>query len=162
MSFRRRSFAALLARVDSPGAIELAKLIGDEELYGPLMVSSVAFGLPWDKPEEADRFLSVYPIGKEPPWLEPAITWKIATLDTCAGTETRRNRPARRAQLPPAPVLPGPGSQGARRAYHKRAAIGAGLRELDRVLDDDRTCSCSTEGTFWRSRRRLTRAWWRR
>ena len=81
VSFGRRSFTAMLARVDSAGAIELAKQVADERPYGSLALSSVAFGLSWDKPAEADRFQSLYPPDKEPRWLRPVIAWKIATLD---------------------------------------------------------------------------------
>ncbi len=135
ISIRRRSFAALLARVDSLGAIEVAKLVADEELYGALMVSSVAFGLPWDKPEEADRFLSLYPIENEPHWLEPVITWKIATFDSARArklVETQRGEP-NYFQHEFCLAL---GAKG-RDEPTMRTAIEAGLRELDRVLEDE-------------------------
>jgi hypothetical protein len=46
-----------------------------------LILSSVAFGLPWDKPALADKFVSEYPLEKGRNWLTPTVAWKIATLD---------------------------------------------------------------------------------
>ena len=83
----------LLARVDLPGVIELAKQLSGERGYESMMIQSIAFGLPWDKPAEAERFLSLYPPEKKPHWLTPVITWKIATFDA-ASTEADR-KPAR-------------------------------------------------------------------
>ncbi len=45
------------------------------------MLSSIAFGLPWDQPAQAERFLSEHPPDKGRSWLTPTVTWKIATLD---------------------------------------------------------------------------------
>ncbi len=36
-------------------------------------------GLPWNRPDLADRFLSEYPPLDSAPWLTPVVTWKIAT-----------------------------------------------------------------------------------
>jgi Carboxypeptidase regulatory-like domain len=135
VSFKRRSFAALLARVDSPGAIEVAKLLADDGLYGSLIVSSVAFGLPWDKPAEADRFLALYPPDKEPTWLRPVIAWKIATLDPARAQKLvvtqRGDRNYIRHQFCVALGVKG------RDEPIMQAAIQAGLRELDRALDEE-------------------------
>jgi hypothetical protein len=135
VSAQQRSFAALLARVDTAGAIEVAKLVADEEPFGALLVSSVAFGLPWDKPAEADRFLSVYPPGKKPQWLDPVIAWKIATLDPARArklVETQRGG-GNYFQHEFCVAL---GAKG-RDEPIMQAAIEAGLRELDRVLAEE-------------------------
>ncbi len=135
VSFGRRAFTALLARVDPAGAIELAQQVADEELYGSLALSSVAFGLPWDKPAEADRFLSLYPPDKEPTWLRPVIAWKIATLDPARARkliESQRGEPDY-VQHEFCVAL---GAKG-RDEPTMNAAIQAGLHELDRVLDKE-------------------------
>ncbi len=74
------SFAGLLARVDLPGAMDLAKQAGDGR-YAAAALHSIAFGLAWDKPAEAQQFLKEYPPGKGASWLTPKVTWKVATLD---------------------------------------------------------------------------------
>ena len=80
-SVGRRMFAAFLARVDPKGAIELAKQLGGAELAGAMIISSVAFGIPWDKPAAADAFLNEYAAEKAGDWVTPTIIWKIASLD---------------------------------------------------------------------------------
>ncbi len=92
---QRRSFVALLARVDLPGAMELAKRVGDGP-YRTMIFSSLAFGLPWDKPAEAHRFWREYPPEGGTRWLSPTITWKVATLDPKRArqlVDTRRGQP---------------------------------------------------------------------
>jgi hypothetical protein len=135
VSFRRRAFAALLARVDTVGAIEVAKVIADEELYGRLMVSSVAFGLPWDKPAEADRFLSLYPPEKDPQWLTPAIAWRIATLDPARAWKLVETLRGERDYFQHEFCV-ALGAKG-RDEPIMQAAIQAGLRDLDRVLGEE-------------------------
>jgi Carboxypeptidase regulatory-like domain len=134
VSFKRRSFAALLARVDSAGAIKIGNLVTDER-YHALMVHSIAFGLPWDKPGEADRFLSVYPPGKKPQWLTPVITWKIATLDPARAQKLVETRRGGRDYFLHQFCL-ALGAKG-RDEPVMRAAVQAGLQELDRVLGDN-------------------------
>jgi Carboxypeptidase regulatory-like domain len=135
VTFRQRSFATLLARVDLPGAIEVAKLVAGEELYGPLMVSSVAFGLPWEKPAAADQFLNIYPPDKDPHWLRPVITWKIATLDPPRARKLVETQRGDRDYFQHEFCL-ALGAKGRDEAA-MTAAIQAGLQELDRVLEDE-------------------------
>ena len=80
LDFHQKELAAYLARVDLPGAIELAQGLAGERLAGEMIVSSIAFGLPWDKSAEAELFLSRYPPEEAWRWLAHTVTWKIATL----------------------------------------------------------------------------------
>ena len=94
-TLRRASFAGLLARVNLPGAIELAKQAGDGR-YAAAALHSVAFGLAWDKPAEVEHFLKEYPPGKGASWITPKVTWKIATLDPKRArllVDSRRDQP---------------------------------------------------------------------
>ncbi len=135
VSFGRRAFTAMLARINPAGAIELAKQVADEELYGALALSSVAFGLPWDKPAEADRFQSLYPPDNNPRWLRPVIAWKIATLDPARARkliESHRGEPDY-VQHAFCVAL---GAKG-RDEPTMNASVLAGLQDLDRVLDKE-------------------------
>ena len=52
--------------------------------------------LPWDQPAQAERFLSAHPPEKGRRWLNPNVTWKIATLDPKRArklVETRHDQP---------------------------------------------------------------------
>jgi carboxypeptidase family protein len=134
VSFKRRSFAALLARVDLPGAMELAKQLAGEELYGRMIVSSIAFGLAWDKAAEADLFLSQYPPDGTSHWLTPVIAWKIASLDPARArrlVDACRDQPNDFEQE----FCLALGAKG-RDENIKNAAIQAGLEALDRAVRD--------------------------
>ena len=131
VSFKRRSFAALLARIDLPGALEMAKQLADDEPYGSLMVSSVAFGLPWNKPVEAERFLSLYPPASARTGSTPTDRVEDCNVRPWACTETARDA-AGRTQFLSARVLRSPGLQGARRANHERSDSGGTARARSR------------------------------
>ena len=131
VTFQRMSFAALLARVDSSGALELAKT----GAAGGRLVPSIAFGLPWDRPAEANRFLSLYPPEKKPQWLTPVITWRIATLDLERAQKLVETRRSDRDYFLHQFCL-ALGAKG-RDEPVMRAAVQAGMQELDRVLGDN-------------------------
>ena len=131
VSFKRRSFAALLARVDLPVAMELAKQVGDGP-YGAMILPSIAFGLRWDNPAEAHRFWREYPPEKQPQWLIPVITWKVATLDPKRArqlVDTRRGQPDEFEHE----FCLALGAKGRDEAISS-AAIQAGLQALDLTL----------------------------
>ena len=61
-----------------------------------MIVQSVAFGLPWNQPDVADRFLRDCPPLGASPWLTPIVTWKIATQNPERArqlVDTGRNQP---------------------------------------------------------------------
>jgi hypothetical protein len=136
-SFKRRSFAALLARVDSPGALALAKALSGEKVYGDLIAESVAFGLAWGDPAEAERFLSQYPLDKRHAWLRPLITWKVAAADPrrarqlVDSVQNKIDRPAHEFCL----AL---GARGRDESIGRRA-VDAGVQGLDRILEEEPT-----------------------
>ena len=97
--------------------------------------SSVAFGVPWDKPADAERFLASFPPEKRPHWVSPVIAWKIATLDPARARkliETQRGQP----DFFQHEFCVALGAKG-RDEPTMRAAIQAGLNELDRVLEEE-------------------------
>jgi Carboxypeptidase regulatory-like domain len=131
-SFRRRSFLALLARLDLPAALDLARPHAQERPYGSLMIGSIAFGLAWDNPAEAQRFLSQYPPEHARDWLTPTVTWKIATLDPVRArqlVESLRGDP----DHPEHQICLALGAKG-RDETIARQAIQEGLRGLDRLM----------------------------
>ena len=135
VSFKRRSFAALLARVNLSGAMELAKQLAGSELYEELILSSIAFGLRWDQPAEVERFLSQYPPETAGRWLRPTVTWKIATLDPRRARRLIDTRRDDRSYFQHEFCL-ALGAKGRDDAISS-AAVQAGLRALDRVLRDE-------------------------
>ena len=135
VSFNRRSFAAFLARVDLPGAMELARQLAGEPMYGQLILSSVAFGLPWDRPAEAERFVNQYPPERAPHWLSPTVTWKIATLDPKRARELVDTCRDDRRHIERAFCL-ALGAKGRDEAISS-AAVKAGLESLDRALEEE-------------------------
>jgi Carboxypeptidase regulatory-like domain len=133
-SSRRGSFAGLLARVDLPGAMELARQLAGDERYGNMIVSSIAFGLPWDKPADANLFLSHYPLESATHWLTPVIAWKIASLDPARArklVDACRDEP----NYFEAEFCLALGAKG-RNETVKNAAVQAGLEALDRAVED--------------------------
>ena len=108
------------------------------------MASSVAFGLPWDKPAEADGS-SAFSRRKGTALVSPVIAWKIATLDPARARKLVESSAAS-AIIFQHEFCVALGAKGRDEPTMRAAIRGGSARARSCAWTKNRICSCNTAG----------------